>query len=81
MEILSAILILGSLGLLFGVGLAFASKKLAVQVNPKLEELQHLLPGSNCGACGNPGCFGFAESLMQGKSSVDGCRVCSDEIK
>ncbi len=81
MEILIAILILGFLGLLFGIGLAIASKKLAVQVNPKLEEVQHLLPGSNCGACGNPGCFGFAESLLSGKSFVDGCRVCSDEIK
>ncbi len=81
MEILVAILVLGFLGLLFGVGLAIASKKLAVEVNPKLEELQHLLPGSNCGTCGNPGCFGFAESLLSGKSSVDGCRVCSDEEK
>ncbi len=81
MEILIAILILGFLGLLFGVGLAIASKKLAVEINPKLDEVQHLLPGSNCGACGNPGCFGFAESLLSGKSSVDSCRVCSDEIK
>ncbi|MBU0547317.1 MAG: RnfABCDGE type electron transport complex subunit B [Candidatus Omnitrophica bacterium] len=81
MEILSAILVLGFLGLLFGVGLAIASKKLAVQANPRLEEVQHLLPGSNCGACGNPGCFGFAESLLSGKSVIDGCRVCSDEAK
>jgi RnfABCDGE-type electron transport complex B subunit len=81
MEILIAILVLGFLGLLFGVGLAVASRKLAVQVDPKLEEVQHLLPGSNCGACGNPGCFGFAESLLSGKSAVDGCRVCNDEVK
>jgi electron transport complex protein RnfB len=81
MEIVTAILILGCLGLLFGIGLAIASKKLAVQVDPKLEEVQHLLPGSNCGACGNPGCFGFAESLLSGRSNIDGCRVCSQEIK
>ena len=81
MEILIAILVLGFLGLLFGVGLAIASKKLAVQVNPKLEEVQHLLPGSNCGACGNPGCFGFAENLLAGKTALDNCRVCGDETK
>lgn len=81
MEILIAILVLGVLGLVFGLGLGIASKKLAVEVNPKLDEVQQLLPGSNCGACGNPGCFGFAESLMSGKSSADACRVCSDEIK
>ena len=81
MEILIAILVLGVLGLIFGVGLAVASKKLAVAENPKLEEVQHLLPGSNCGACGNPGCFGFAENLISGKSQVEGCRVCSDESR
>ena len=81
MEIIIAILTLGALGLIFGIGLAVASKKLAVQANPKLEEVQHLLPGANCGACGNPGCFGFAESLLGGKSVLDSCRVCSDESK
>ncbi|MDP3042147.1 MAG: RnfABCDGE type electron transport complex subunit B [Candidatus Omnitrophota bacterium] len=81
MEILIAILVLGILGLTFGIGLAIASKKLAVQINPKLDQVQHLLPGSNCGACGNPGCFGFAESLISGKSAVEGCRVCNDESR
>ncbi len=81
MEILIAILVLGVLGLIFGIGLAIASKKLAVATNPKLDQLQHLLPGSNCGACGNPGCFGFAESLLSGKSVVEGCRVCNDESR
>ncbi|MCX5693897.1 MAG: RnfABCDGE type electron transport complex subunit B [Candidatus Omnitrophica bacterium] len=81
MEILIAILVLGVLGLIFGVGLAIASKKLAVAANPKLDEVQHLLPGANCGACGNPGCFGFAESLVSGKSVVESCRVCNDESK
>ena len=81
MEILIAILVLGILGLIFGIGLAIASKKFAVAANPKLDEVQHLLPGSNCGTCGNPGCFGFAESLISGKSVVEGCRVCNDESK
>ncbi|MFH0918225.1 MAG: 4Fe-4S binding protein, partial [Candidatus Omnitrophota bacterium] len=31
--------------------------------------------------CGNPGCFGFAESLVSGKSVVEGCRVCTDESR
>jgi len=81
MEILIAILVLGVLGLIFGIGLAIASKKLAVAANPKLDQVQHLLPGSNCGACGNPGCFGFAESLVSGKNTVEGCRVCNDDSR
>ncbi|MCK9432312.1 MAG: RnfABCDGE type electron transport complex subunit B [Candidatus Omnitrophica bacterium] len=81
MEIIFAVIILGVLGLVFGIGLAVASKKFNVQVDPKLEQVQHLLPGGNCGACGNPGCFGFAESLLKGGNTVDDCRVCSEEIK
>jgi electron transport complex protein RnfB len=81
MEILIPILTLGSLGLLFGIGLAIASKKLAVQVDPRLEKVHGLLPGSNCGACGGAGCFGFAESILSGKLKIDACRVASDEAK
>jgi Na+-translocating ferredoxin:NAD+ oxidoreductase RNF subunit RnfB len=81
MEIIIPILILGSLGLVFGIGLAIASKKLTLQIDPRLEKIHRLLPGSNCGACGGAGCFGFAESLLSGKLSPEACRVSSDEIK
>ncbi len=81
MDILIPILTLGSLGLLFGVGLAIASKKLAVQTDPRLERIHGLLPGSNCGVCGGAGCFGFAESILSGKLSIDACRVSDDKVK
>lgn len=75
MEILTAVLTLGGLGLLFGAGLAVASKRLAVKTDPKLEKIVGLLPGANCGACGGAGCFGFAEAVLAGKMSIDACRV------
>ncbi len=81
MEILIAILTLGSLGLIFGIGLAVASKRLAVVVDPRLEKVHGLLPGSNCGACGSAGCFGFAQMLLSGKKTPDACRVAEEEIK
>src|SRR4030042_1079772 len=81
MEILIAVLTLGTLGVLFGIGLAVASKKFAVQLDPRLEEIHGLLPGSNCGVCGGAGCFGFAEALLSGKLSPDACRVSQDSIK
>jgi Na+-translocating ferredoxin:NAD+ oxidoreductase RNF subunit RnfB len=81
MEILIPILILGSLGLLFGVGLGIASKKLAVQADPRIEKVHGLLPGTNCGACGGAGCFGFAEGLLSGKFSLAGCKVSTDAQK
>jgi len=81
MEILIPVLSLGVVGLLFGVGLALASKKFTVQVDPRLEKIHGLLPGSNCGACGGAGCFGFAEAVLSGKLKIDACRVSSNEVK
>ncbi|MFA5144635.1 MAG: RnfABCDGE type electron transport complex subunit B [Candidatus Omnitrophota bacterium] len=81
MEILIPVLTLAVLGLLFGIGLAVASKKLAVKTDPKLDKIIGLLPGANCGACGGAGCFGFAESILSGKLSIDACRVSAEAVK
>jgi len=81
MEILTAVLTLGFLGLIFGIGLAIASKRLAVKVDERLEKVSGLLPGANCGACGGAGCFGFAEGLLKGDFSLDACKVSEDETK
>jgi len=81
MNILLPIIVLGVLGLLFGIGLAFASKKFEVQIDPRLEKIQGLLPGVNCGACGQAGCAGFAEALLEGKVLADGCKVADDKAR
>jgi RnfABCDGE-type electron transport complex B subunit len=81
MDILIPIITLGILGLLFGIGLAVASKRLVVQTDPRLKKIHDLLPGSNCGACGGAGCFGFAEALLSGKTSIDACRVSQEKVK
>ncbi|MCM8780648.1 MAG: RnfABCDGE type electron transport complex subunit B [Candidatus Omnitrophica bacterium] len=76
MDILIPILILGILGLFFGIGLAVASQRFAVKKNdPRLEKITELLPGANCGACGNAGCEGFAEALLTGKVDIETCKV------
>jgi len=81
MEIVIAILVLGSLGLLFGLGLAVASKKFCVVTDPHLDKVVACLPGVNCGACGMPGCMAFAQSLIKGKASLDSCRVIEEDAR
>jgi len=73
MTIVIPILVLGLLGVAFAALLAVSNKKLAVQVNPKLEQILGCLPGANCGACGFAGCLGFAEGVLAAKVGVDGC--------
>jgi len=73
LNFLGSILELGFLALLFGAFLGFAAKKFAVEVDPRIEEIESILPGANCGACGYPGCAGFAKAVVEGKASPDGC--------
>lgn len=72
---LPAIGVLSGLALVFGAILAFASKVLHVEVDPKLGEIEDALPGLNCAVCGYVGCAQFAEAVMLGKVAVDGCRA------
>jgi electron transport complex protein RnfB len=74
-EILIPILVLSVLGILFGAGLAYASKKFAVKVDERIAAVRDVLPGANCGACGLTGCDGFAEALVEGKVLPNGCPV------
>src|SRR5574337_1701874 len=73
--LLGAALTLGILGMVFGIGLAIASDKFAVKVDPRIDSINEILPGANCGACGQPGCSGFAQAVVEGKAPVSGCTV------
>ncbi|MDD4219395.1 MAG: RnfABCDGE type electron transport complex subunit B [Sphaerochaetaceae bacterium] len=73
MNILFAFLIIASLGLLLGLGLAVAAKKLAVKKDERAEEILAVLPGANCGACGYPGCAGYASALSKGEAENGLC--------
>lgn len=79
MDILTAIIILGSLGAVFGLGLAVAAKKFCVTTDPRIDNVFHRLPGANCGACGMAGCMNFAEGLVQGACSIDRCAVVAEK--
>ena len=75
MTIIKASITLGAMGLIFGALLAFAAKKFAVEVDPRVVEVREAVPGANCGACGYPGCDGFANSVVNGIAPVNGCPV------
>lgn len=73
------IIILGSLGLLFGIGLSVASKFFEVKADERIESVRDALPGINCGACGYSGCDAFAESIVNGEVQINGCSVGGEE--
>ncbi len=62
--IIYSILVLGVLGLLFGLGLAIASHIFHVKMDERVEQVYGALPDLNCGACGYPGCKKYAEAVV-----------------
>ncbi len=79
MNIVNSVLVLGVLGLAFGLILAYASKKFAVEVDERVEGILAVLPGANCGGCGYPGCGGLANAIVEGKAPINACPVGGDE--
>lgn len=73
--ILSSVAILGGVGLAFGTLISLAHMKLKVWEDPRIDEVTDLLPGTNCGACGQAGCRAFAEALVAGKVQPATCTV------
>lgn len=72
---------LGGLGLFFGGLIAVAHRYLHVWEDPRIAGVRELLPGTDCGACGQPGCYGFAESVVSGDVEPAGCTVMGLEQK
>lgn len=64
--ICSALLIITLLAMIFGAILGFASIKLKVEADPIIDKIDAILPQSQCGQCGYPGCRPYAEALANG---------------
>lgn len=75
-----SLMVLGLIGLLFGIGLAIAGEKLKVETDPRIEKILNVLPGANCGACGYPGCEGFAKAVVEGIAPYTGCVAGGEKV-
>lgn len=73
--IITAVVVVGGLGLFVGLFLGIAGIKFKVNVDEKEEAVLNLLPGNNCGGCGYPGCSGLAAAIAKGDAPVNSCPV------
>ena len=71
--VILAFSVLGLIGLVFGVILTIADKKLKVETDPRIAKVRELVGGANCGACGFAGCDAFAEAVVEGKVKPNAC--------
>lgn len=71
--ILSALLVVGGLGLACSILLVLASHFFRVEEEEKTKIIRECLPGANCGACGYTGCDGYAKALALGEAAPNLC--------
>lgn len=72
-SILFSFLILAGLGIILGIGLSIADKKLKVVKDDRLVKLEENMPGANCGGCGYAGCSAYAEAVFKGEAQPGLC--------
>ena len=64
--LLSALAALLGLGLVFGSILGYASVRFRTEGNPLVDQINQLLPQTQCGQCGYPGCKPYATAIADG---------------
>ncbi len=78
-EVLIAGVVMAGLGLTLASVLALANRFLYVYEDPRIDQVEEMLPRTNCGACGEAGCRAFAEALVQGRQQPGNCTVSSPD--
>ncbi|MBP9997700.1 MAG: Fe-S cluster domain-containing protein [Bacteroidales bacterium] len=63
--IIWTIVILSALGLVLALVLFFIAKKFRVEEDPRIDEVEKVMPGANCGGCGFAGCRAFADAAVK----------------
>jgi electron transport complex protein RnfB len=70
---LSALLVMAVLTLAIGLTLGWAAVHYRVEGNPLVEKIDAILPQTQCGQCGFPGCKPYAEAIARGEAGINLC--------
>ena len=70
---LTAILIMALGAIVLGAALGYASIKFKTEGNPLVEKIEAILPQTQCGQCGYPGCKPYAEAIAAGEADINRC--------
>ncbi|MBO6134143.1 MAG: RnfABCDGE type electron transport complex subunit B [Lachnospiraceae bacterium] len=78
--IITATVCVAAVGLFVGLFLGVAGKKFAVEVDERENLILDVLPGANCGGCGQAGCAAMAHAIVTGAAPVNGCPVGGEGV-
>lgn len=71
--VLGAILALGLLAAVFGLLLGYAAIRFKVESDPVVDQINAILPQTQCGQCGFAGCRPYAEAIAAGEAEINQC--------
>ncbi len=70
---LTALLIMASLAVVLGAVLGYASIRFKVDGDPLVDKIDAILPQTQCGQCGYPGCKPYAQAIANGEADINQC--------
>ena len=76
---IAALLVMVGISLLLGAVLGYSAIKFKVEGNPLVEKIDAVLPQTQCGQCGFPGCKPYAEAIATGSADINLCPPGGDE--
>jgi electron transport complex protein RnfB len=76
---LTAVITITVIALIAGVGLSFASRRLPSSDGDIVEQVNDLLPQTQCAQCGYPGCRPYAAAVVEGQAAINLCPPGGEE--
>ena len=76
---LTAILVMTGIAIVLGVVLGYAAIRFRVEGDPLVEKIDAILPQTQCGQCGYPGCKPYAEAIAKGEAEINQCPQGGEE--
>ena len=70
---ITAILVMVGLGLVLGLVLGISALKFKVEGDPLVDQIDAILPQTQCGQCGFPGCKPYATAIANGEADINQC--------
>lgn len=70
---ITALLVMIALALLLGVVLGYSALKFKVEGDPLVDKIDAILPQTQCGQCGYPGCKPYATAIAKGEADINQC--------
>lgn len=71
---------LSTLALIGGIILGFAARCFQVKKDPVIEKIDQILPQSQCGQCGYPGCHPYAEAVCNNGEKINKCAPGGEQV-